>query len=335
MPFETEAVSNRDIGPQYTTSFKANNNSTAQDQKSDALFDRTIGQSAAQLYKGGRYSSSQYNVASCMASGSSDIRIRPFPDVERHISFPPLGNVDVSHSNAPTAVQEGHKPPYDTRQSARFWNCRCYHHTCKQSFLNYPLRDRHVREVHPEVRLRCHECTEAFESAAALGRHAADTSHAAFSCDADDCLATFARFDIYERHKNLHEDNGSRFPCPHCRKHRGANGFKRKDHLTQHLRNYHNMEKKPSASPWYGRSCPRKGCPDYRSPARWWDYAFDKVSDFTKHMKRVHDESPFPCTEPSCDRVGGKGYFRRRDLVKHQQKEHAKNAIPEANEAGA
>ncbi|KAF2817265.1 uncharacterized protein BDZ99DRAFT_12180 [Mytilinidion resinicola] len=160
-------------------------------------------------------------------------------------------------------------------------------------------------------------------------------SHAAFACDAEDCLATFTRFDTYERHKNLHEDDGERFPCFYCRKHRGANGFKRKDHLMQHLRNYHNMEKGTS-NVFGGRSCPYEGCPEYKSPSSFLSAnSFRKVSDYTKHMKKVHDESEFSCAEPGCDRIGGKGYSRRRDLVKHQQKEHAKDAVSGSDDAEA
>jgi hypothetical protein len=52
------------------------------------------------------------------------------------------------------------------------------------------------------------------------------------------------------------------------------------------------------------------------------NHAFKKASEWTKHMKEVHDESPFPCTVTGCNRVRGKGYFRERDLVKHVVKAH-------------
>lgn len=39
-------------------------------------------------------------------------------------------------------------------------------------------------------------------------------------------------------------------------------------------------------------------------------------------MRKIHKESEFPCTEAGCDRTGPKGYFRRRDLLKHKLKEH-------------
>lgn len=52
------------------------------------------------------------------------------------------------------------------------------------------------------------------------------------------------------------------------------------------------------------------------------NWAFQKVSDLTAHIKKVHSESPFPCQVWGCSRVGGKGYFRERDLIKHQKKDH-------------
>jgi hypothetical protein len=36
----------------------------------------------------------------------------------------------------------------------------------------------------------------------------------------------------------------------------------------------------------------------------------------------VHDESLFPCLEIGCPRVGGKGYFRKRDLSNHAKDHH-------------
>ena len=39
-------------------------------------------------------------------------------------------------------------------------------------------------------------------------------------------------------------------------------------------------------------------------------------------MRQEHDETPFPCTETGCKRVNGKGFFRKRDLMKNMKKEH-------------
>ena len=188
----------------------------------------------------------------------------------------------------------------------------------------------HMRIVHPE----CSECGAAFSSGNKLSEHSEETGHAAFICEQLDCDSAFSRYDTYERHLKIHEDNVKRYACPHCKKHRGVNGFKRKDHLTQHLRNYHHIGEDEVASDFLRKkSCPHHDCPEWR-PANLWpkNEAFQKISDYTKHMKKVHDESPFPCPVPGCDRIGGKGYFRRRDLFRHQKKEHSINAGREEGE---
>jgi hypothetical protein len=58
----------------------------------------------------------------------------------------------------------------------------------------------------------------------------------------------------------------------------------------------------------------------YQSDSK--DAPFQKQSDVTKHLKEVHNESPFPCDIPGCDRTGGKGYARQKDLKNHRAKQH-------------
>ncbi|KAL2358214.1 hypothetical protein BJ546DRAFT_803693, partial [Cryomyces antarcticus] len=113
-----------------------------------------------------------------------------------------------------------------------------------------------------------------------------------------------------------------RYPCTHCKRHRGADGFKRKDHLTQHLRNYHHIEADGEGTSGY--SCSHEDCAAFRSSPGGLHsphlHAFQKKSDYTAHMKKEHDESPHPCSWPGCNRVRGKGFFRERDLMKHEKK---------------
>lgn len=192
----------------------------------------------------------------------------------------------------------------------------------------------HMRTAHPELR-SCSECGAAFSSRHKLSEHAEETGHAAFICGQSDCGSAFSRYDTYERHLKIHEDDAKRYACPHCKKHRGVNGFKRKDHLTQHLRNYHHIGEYEARSAPYlgGKSCPHKDCSEWRPKSVWVkENAFQTTSEYTKHMKKVHDESPFPCPEPECDRIGGKGYYRRRDLFRHQKKEHSMNVGREEGE---
>lgn len=54
---------------------------------------------------------------------------------------------------------------------------------------------------------------------------------------------------------------------------------------------------------------------------------FRTQSEYTKHMKTVHDFTPFPCTVVGCSKTGKKGYTREKDLINHRRKEH-----PEAGE---
>lgn len=92
----------------------------------------------------------------------------------------------------------------------------------------------------------------------------------------------------------------------------------------QHLRGYHNFDAGEVSGK--GKSCPYPDCEAYRAPDGITgfivDHAFKKQSDYTSHMKKVHDESPFPCDAPGCSRVGGKGFSRQKDLLKHVAKMH-------------
>lgn len=178
----------------------------------------------------------------------------------------------------------------------------------------------HMRVTHSEFRA-CNQCKTAFSSIAALGKHASETGHASFSCPEEGCGKACSRFDVFERHQVTHRLDVTRFPCQHCRRHRGVNGFKRKDHLTQHLRNYHHIGVDDVSG--NSRSCPHGDCPEWKPAGTQGDqHAFQKGSDYIAHMRKVHKESEFPCTEPGCDRTGPKGYFRMRDFQKHKLKAH-------------
>ncbi|KAF2432776.1 hypothetical protein EJ08DRAFT_585166, partial [Tothia fuscella] len=128
-----------------------------------------------------------------------------------------------------------------------------------------------------------------------------------------------------------HRADGPRYPCPHCRKYRGRASFKRKDHLRQHVRSYHHIQD-DNVDTTRGVSCRHIGCEAYR-PAEYDEHSstntlftkhsFQARSEYNQHLKKVHSEAPFPCPVAGCNRTGGKGYLRKRDLMKHQQKEHA------------
>jgi uncharacterized Zn-finger protein len=154
-----------------------------------------------------------------------------------------------------------------------------------------------------------------------LEEHAYAKDHAAILCPQEECGSAFSRYDVFKRHLLRHQEDVKRHSCKYCKKYRGNNEFKRKDHLVQHLRNFHHIgEDEAKEGSW--SSYPHQDCTAYRHVSRFNDAPFKRTSELTTHMKKVHNESPFPCPILGCDRVNGKGYFRRRDLIKHKQKKH-------------
>jgi len=39
-------------------------------------------------------------------------------------------------------------------------------------------------------------------------------------------------------------------------------------------------------------------------------------------MREEHNECAFPCDVERCDRVGRRGYFREKDMIKHRREAH-------------
>ncbi|KAF9630347.1 hypothetical protein BFW01_g909 [Lasiodiplodia theobromae] len=201
-------------------------------------------------------------------------------------------------------------------------------HACPILDCEYTCDDRqklrdHRRTAHPELQ-SCYQCKIAFGNYTALGQHASETGHASFYCPDEGCGKSFSRFDVFQRHQDTHRLDVSRYPCQYCSRYRGVNGFKRKDHLTQHVRNYHHIGvDELSRDNTRQRSCPHRDCSEWSPEGTNGDqHAFQKSSDYIAHMRKVHKESDFPCTERDCNRAGPKGYFRMRDLQKHKLKEH-------------
>jgi hypothetical protein len=185
----------------------------------------------------------------------------------------------------------------------------------------------HLQEAHP-----CPDCGKRATSLPELNNHAGNTLHRVFVCSRDGCGKAFSRSDSLRRHDDKHVAQAQRFSCPHCKKYDGDSGFIRYDHLKQHIQGYHHIDEDITEFNNFG-SCPHASCEAHRDGAfgstgfknLHFDskrHAFTTRAQFQKHMRKVHQESAYQCLALGCERRGGKGYFRLRDLRKHQRKEH-------------
>lgn len=213
---------------------------------------------------------------------------------------------------------------------------------CKQTFTRALERDAHQRRPHTSGHGRtttptpfdCVECGESLSSKADLLRHGKEKQHQPYSCE---CGALFSRLDVLNRHLESLSTEEPKYPCKYCRHHRGANGFKRQDHLTQHIRNYHHLEMDDDSNntaksrlKFYFPVCSHLGCPQYRDDTfrtmprstQQANKPFATQAAFTKHMREEHNECTFPCDVQGCDRKGRRGYFREKDMIKHRKDAH-------------
>jgi hypothetical protein len=149
------------------------------------------------------------------------------------------------------------------------------------------------------------------------------------------CENQFAKLDTLQRHIRKFQSSTRDFVCrePDC-----AKAFQRKDHLVQHLRHGHRYSDAEVQARFPARKvivndkpiCHFTSCPYYRDagfrdqPLAWQDEnkPFTKQADYTKHMRDVHEWSPYPCDVPSCDKKDKKGYFSQKALLKHRQEQH-------------
>jgi len=167
----------------------------------------------------------------------------------------------------------------------------------------------------------CQQCCFKVEVLEHLNQHASETKHEAFRCSELNCVSRFTRLDDLRRHQRKHTPYAHRFHCIHCPTE--SKSFSRKDHLTQHLRNFHRiglLSDTSTARP----SCPHSFCPQFRDAddAQTEAMPFRTSKEYNDHMRKVHSETPFPCPEIGCHRLGANGYFREMDLVKHRRKKH-------------
>ena len=182
----------------------------------------------------------------------------------------------------------------------------------------------HMQTMHQGM-TSCDQCQEVFMSAGYLELHTIDSGHTAFLCKQEDCEKGFTRLDTYSRHQISHQKDAKRFPCKYCKKYRGKNGFKRKDHLTQHVRNYHHIGEDDISVSCHRKWCPKADCTKSKPVGAYWsstENAFLSSKEWTNHIRTEHDESALSCPQPGCDRVNGKGYFSDAALRSHLRKVH-------------
>lgn len=145
-------------------------------------------------------------------------------------------------------------------------------------------------------------------------------------------LLQFAKLDTLLRHIGRFQDLPPGYHCEDCKK-----GFKRKDHLVQHLRHFHRLQDAQIATQFPTREAFKNVIPvchfrcDYSRgdsfTAQPLEFQakhapFAKKSDYTEHMRKVHGWSPYSCKVPLCDKVDKNGYFNEKALQKHMQEKH-------------
>jgi uncharacterized Zn-finger protein len=218
----------------------------------------------------------------------------------------------------------------------------CNHNGCNQVFVSREEQRAHQQVQHTAGHSRleqaspykCVECKQSLSSTADLLRHSKEQQHRPYGCE---CGIFFSRLDILNRHLDSFSIDIPPYPCKYCRRHRGQNGFRRWDHYKQHVRNYHHhdVEDQVSAAVSWKKQyvfpvCTHPDCPKFRAPefqqlsrsTKEADKPFQTQSEYSKHMRDEHNECLYPCDVVGCERIGRKGYFREKDMIKHRREQH-------------
>ncbi|KAK6825356.1 hypothetical protein PG987_012850 [Apiospora arundinis] len=216
--------------------------------------------------------------------------------------------------------------------------CCCLMQASTPPPITHEIRDHAPghSQVEPNGSRSCAECGQAFKSRNQQQSHGHNSRHNPFQCL---CGVKFCRIDVLRRHIDCHAKDVPKFPCKFCKFHRGKLGFRRRDHLVQHLHGYHKLDHEEIAKACPNTrfiqkddfaTCPHQGCDSFRGDSfhnlPWSEQLaqkpFPTQAAFTKHMKEVHRDTPFPCDVNGCDRVGSRGYIREKDFMKHRATKH-------------
>ena len=109
-------------------------------------------------------------------------------------------------------------------------------------FISTPEQGHYVtshRRIATSTPDDCVECGESFPSEADLLRHTKLVQHQPYGCE---CSALFSHLDVLHLHLKYFTCDDPKYPCKFCKRYQGSDGFKRRDHLRQHIRNYHHLE---------------------------------------------------------------------------------------------
>lgn len=196
--------------------------------------------------------------------------------------------------------------------------------------LNTPVH----QQIQGPAPFSCAQCHESFPNKNQLDKHGRKAIHKAFACS---CGRSFPRSDALYRHLQSNFEDGYQFRCTFRKCPRSKRGFSRRDHLGQHLQNYHKLDQKQfnEVIPVQRHTlntyrCIVPMCELNRGEetqdihwTEWNDQApFKKRSDCMRHLKEVHNFTPFPCPVAECKRIGPKGYTSFDGLKNHLDREH-------------
>lgn len=250
------------------------------------------------------------------------------PAANRTLSIVVCPKCQVTFDNGFKSLEDHARSTFHACLTCRYTGCRStfYRKNALISHESTHMTD-HARIV-STLPNTCLECQNHFGTASELYVHCYKHKHQAYGCK---CGSLFSRSDVLVRHLNRYHPTMPKYPCLQCNRHRGYDGFRRREHLDQHLQGYHHHQTGQSIRSlvYYTSRCPYPECPKYVTSAvaisqsRGESIAcFKSQAHFTKHMRETHDESLFPCKVPYCIKVAGKGYARERDLINHHQKLH-------------